>query len=342
VKVSVVIPTFNRAYILREALESVLAQSYGDFEILVVDDGSTDSTPEIIHDLACEKIHYLRHERNRGCSAGYNTGIRAAQGDLVAFLDSDDLWKPGYLERQVSFFSRHSEAEVVFTDTEVVGGAEPIVSLSDCMDRFQALLARHGKEEEYLFSGREMYLCLLEEVPIKPSAAVVRREMFDWAGMFDEAWPSGTDWDLFLRLARVSRFGYIDRVLATQRRTADATHQLFREKDKSFLLGLFLNEKASLKSDPEALQGINRGIASFYNSMAWDYLESGRHREALATYWQGFTETRQPGLLKKLGSALMRMAFDSKRRSKNSAGVVTLQKEAVGASVGMAGNRKGQ
>lgn len=308
-KVSVVIPTFNRTYILGDAIESALAQSHRDFEIMVVDDGSNDDTSDFIKHFPDDRIHYFRHECNRGCSAAYNTGIRAAGGDLIAFLDSDDLWKPEYLELQVSFFSRHPETDVVFADTEVVGGQKPIPSLCECMQRFQALLARRERSEDYVFSGREMYLCLLEEVPIKPSAAVIRREMFDRVGMFDESWPSGTDWDLFLRLSRVCRFGYIDRVLATQRRTPDATHQLFRERDKLFLLGIFLNEKAALVDDHEALEGVNRGICDHYNSLAWTYLQSGRERKALSTYWRAFKETWQPKMLRRIGSAVIRIAL---------------------------------
>src|SRR5277367_126280 len=111
-KVSVLIPTYNRDYIIRDALESVLSQTYRDFEILVIDDGSADKTQEIVENFREEKIHYLRHDRNRGCSAAYNTGISAARHELVAFLDSDDTWTANYLERQVSFFSRHSEVDV--------------------------------------------------------------------------------------------------------------------------------------------------------------------------------------------------------------------------------------
>lgn len=308
-KVSVVIPTYNRAYILREALESVLAQRYSNFEIVVVDDGSTDQTFELMKSVQHEKIHYIRNERNQGCSAAYNAGMRAAQGELIGFLDSDDLWKPDYLERQIDFFVRHPGVDVVFSDTEVVGGEEPIASLSEGMTRFQVLLARHNKAKEYEFSGREIYLCLLEEVPIKPSAAVVRRPLFDRVGMFDEAWPSGTDWDLFLRLSRVSRFGYIDQVLATQRRTPDATHQVFREKDKLFLLEIFLKEKAAVAGDREALEGVNRGLCSSYNSLAWMYMQSGRESEALSTYWRGFKETLDPKLLKKMGAAVIRIGL---------------------------------
>ena len=131
---------------------------------------------------------------------------------------------------------------------------------------------------------------------------------FDRVGLFDEDWPSGTDWDLFLRLSRVASFGYIDEVLAIQRRTSDATHQLFREKDKLFLLSLFLKEKAALAGDHNAIRSVNRGICGIYNSLAWTYLESGRKQAALSTYYRGFRETLKPMLLKKLASAVLRVA----------------------------------
>ena len=98
-KVSVLIPTYNRAYIISDALDSVLKQTYRDFEIIIVDDGSSDGTRDVVEGFRSEKIRYLRHALNRGCSAAYNTGISAAEGELVAFLDSDDIWKGDYLER---------------------------------------------------------------------------------------------------------------------------------------------------------------------------------------------------------------------------------------------------
>lgn len=302
---------------MREALESVLAQTYRDFEILVVDDGSRDNTREIVESFSCDKIRYIRHERNRGCGAAYNTGITESRGALVAFCDSDDLWKPVYLERQVGFLCRHSEVDVVFCDTEVrasPGGAIIMPSLMSHMPAFRGLIRSKMETVEYVVLARQMYLCLLEEIPIKPTAAVARRAAFDRVGMFDEDWPSGTDWELFLRLSRVASFGYIDEVLAIQRRTSDATHQLFREKDKLFLLGLFLKEKAALTGDRDAVRGVNRGICGIYNSLAWTYLESGQRQAALSTYFQGFKETLKPLLLKKLVSAVLRVALGSVSR----------------------------
>lgn len=307
-KVSVLIPTYNRDYIIRDAVESVLSQTYRDFEIFVIDDGSADKTREIVENFSEEKIHYLRHDRNRGCSAAYNTGISAARHELVGFLDSDDIWKTDYLERQVDFFARHSEVDVVFTDTYIQEESATIPSLIGLMKSFSKILEAHPDEGEYVLSGREMYLCLLEEVPIKPSACLIRRRMFDRVGVFDEAWPSGTDWDLFLRLSRQARFGYIDQPLVVQRRTQDATHQKFREQDKTFLLSLFTKEKEKLWNDREALSAVNRGISSHYNSLAWTYLEREEGIKALSLYFRGFKDTRNPMLLRKMVSGLIRLA----------------------------------
>jgi glycosyltransferase involved in cell wall biosynthesis len=307
-KVSVVIPTYNRGYIIRDALQSVLSQTYRDFEVFVIDDGSSDSTREIVENFGQENVRYLSHDRNRGCSAAYNTGLSAARGELVGFLDSDDIWKADYLERQVDFLARHSEVDVVFTDTAIQEGSTTIPSLIGLLKAFPKLLGTHPKTEEYVISGREIYLCLLEEVPIKPSACVVKRKMFEKAGVFDEAWPSGTDWDLFLRLSRQARFGYIDQPLVVQRRTHDATHQEFREQDKIFLLSLFTKEKEKLGNDREALCAVNRGIFSHYNSLAWTYLERDEGLKALSLYLGGFKETRNPILLRKIVSGLIRIA----------------------------------
>ena len=290
-KVSVVIPTYNRAYIIRDALESALAQTHNDFEIIIVDDGSADNTREIVESYASDKIRYFRHEHNRGCSAACNTGIALAKGDLVGFLDSDDCWMPDYLERQVGFFLRHPEASAVFTDVKIVGDRETIPSLIALMKRFPKILERKPKSDEYVLDGQEIYLCLLEEVPIKPTALVTRREVYKHAGTFDESWPSGTDWGLFLRLFRSGTFGYINRPLAIQRRTPDATHMIFREKDKLYLLGVFLKEREMLKNDPEALAAVNRGILGHSNDLGWDYLHAGQRKKSLAAYLQGFKET---------------------------------------------------
>lgn len=96
--VSVVIPTYNRAHLVGRAIQSVLNQTYQDFEIIVVDDGSTDNTEEVVKSFNDPRIRYIRHDQNRGGSAARNTGIKMARGEYIAFQDSDDEWLPEKLE----------------------------------------------------------------------------------------------------------------------------------------------------------------------------------------------------------------------------------------------------
>jgi glycosyltransferase involved in cell wall biosynthesis len=304
-KVSVVMPTYNRGYIIGEAVKSVLLQTYRELELIIVDDGSTDDTGEMVRGFKDERIRYVRHEQNRGCSAAYNSGMATATGDAIAFLDSDDLWKPEKLERQVSFLSRFPQVDIVFTNLHLMGNSVPNGLLMNIMQRFTGLLTRSHTANEYVFTGREMYLCLLEEIPIKPSAVLFRRQVLGTVGQFNEAWPSGTDWDFFLRFSRSSAFGYIDQPLVVQRRTGDATHQKFREQDKLFLLEILLKEKERLKQDAEALTSVNRGIASHCVYLGGLYLRSGDRKKSLRAYLRGFRETREPLMLLRAASVFV-------------------------------------
>lgn len=103
--VSVVIPTYNRAHVLNRAIRSVLGQTYQHFEIIVVDDGSTDNTEQVVKAIADDRVRYIRHETNKGtAAAARNTGIRQACGEFIGFVDSDDEWLPGKLQKQVDKF----------------------------------------------------------------------------------------------------------------------------------------------------------------------------------------------------------------------------------------------
>src|SRR6185437_8398583 len=113
-RVSVIVPAYNRGYIIAEALQSVFAQAFQDFELIVVDDGSKDDTAQVVSGFSEPRLRYVRHEQNRGYSAACNTGLREASGEYTGFLDSDDIWKPEMLSRDVSFLDRHPEADAVF------------------------------------------------------------------------------------------------------------------------------------------------------------------------------------------------------------------------------------
>ena len=180
--VSVIIPTYNRGWILTEAIDSVLAQDYEDYELIVVDDGSTDNTREILDDYG-QDIMVLR-QANKGVSAARNRGIAEAGGQLVAFLDSDDLWLPRKLSRQVDFFKLNPAA--VINQTEEIWIRNGVrVNPKD----------RHRKPSGMIFE-RSLGLCL-----ISPSAVMIKKPLFDAVGVFDENLPACEDYDLWLRVS---------------------------------------------------------------------------------------------------------------------------------------------
>jgi glycosyltransferase involved in cell wall biosynthesis len=306
-KVSVIIRTYNRAYIVAEAIESALNQTYGEYEVLVVDDGSTDNTPEVVRRFQDPRLRYIRHERNRGVGAACNTGVAQARGEWIAFLDSDDLWQPDKLERQVACALRHPEVDAVFSDIEIIEDTNTIPSLSSTMRSFSRLLARDRKQQEYVFSARQLYLCLLEEVPIKPTVLLVKRELLATVGPFDLTALGCEDWEFLLRLARVACFGYVDAPLAFQRRTPDAVHRRYWQQDRAFLISLFRREKVALKEDPEATAAVNRGISTHCTNLAGSYLQSGLKAKSISVYFRGFKETGEPIMLLRAASTILPM-----------------------------------
>lgn len=112
--VSVILPTYNRAYLLPRAIQSVLDQQYENLELIIVDDGSTDETAAVVVSNADPRIRYVRFEQNRGIGAARHKGVRSARGELIAFIDSDDIWLPGKLERQMHLFETYPHLDFIF------------------------------------------------------------------------------------------------------------------------------------------------------------------------------------------------------------------------------------
>jgi glycosyltransferase involved in cell wall biosynthesis len=178
-KVSVVIPTYNRPDFLRTAVESVLDQTFENFECLVVDDGSEEWEP-MPEDPRLSVIH---HDENRGVSAARNTGIRASSAPFIAFLDDDDRWRPEKLERQLEFFEEHPSAHAVQPEAIWYRDGERIEQKD-----------KHRKPDGDIFP-RALERCL-----VSGSGVMIRREVFDEVGTFDEELPACEDYDLWLRM----------------------------------------------------------------------------------------------------------------------------------------------
>jgi glycosyltransferase involved in cell wall biosynthesis len=191
--VSVIIPTFNREKFVGKAIQSVLVQSFPDFEIIIVDDGSTDGTTEVVKSFSADRLQYI-YQPNHGRSNARNHALRLARGRYIAFLDSDDLYLPGKLELQVNYLDCHPDVGMVYTSAY-------------CIDE-------SGNQLEYQYeaktSGR-IYRDIAFFVPVTITlpTVMVRREVFDKVGNFDESMERFEDTDMWRRIAKTYLVGAI-------------------------------------------------------------------------------------------------------------------------------------
>jgi len=297
VKVSVIIPTYNRAYILPEAVESVLRQTYSNFELIIVDDGSTDETAHVVSKFSDFRIRFVQRAKNGGVAAAKNTGLEVAGGEFIATLDSDDLWRPEKLELQARFLDEHPHVGGVFSDLEWIRGTQHVGSMLSAYPVFTRLLRDSLRQGVSVFSQHALYVCLLEEMPVKLQASTLRRDCVKKIGVFEESWRSGEDWEFVLRFARQNALGYLDRALAVQRTMADSTLGRHQKLDAVFLMERFIQEKQQLRGDPEALAAVRRGIAHHAKELGSQCLDEGDRVSAVKAYWRGFYESLDVKLL---------------------------------------------
>jgi glycosyltransferase involved in cell wall biosynthesis len=204
-RVSVVIPAYNYARFLGETIQSVLDQTFRDFELIVVDDGSTDNTMEVVSSFKDNRIQYI-YQENGGLSSARNTGIKASKGEYIAFLDSDDIWLPENLELKVKLLDSHPDAGLVCSDAYFFDnntGANLGRSWHDpkrSHHRFDPVRATRQPLMEILRWG----------FFIGPCATIVRRQVFIAVGYFDESISPHEDWDLFVRIVQHFSIEIID------------------------------------------------------------------------------------------------------------------------------------
>jgi glycosyltransferase involved in cell wall biosynthesis len=209
--VSVVIPAYNRAATIRAAVESVLRQSFADLELIVVDDGSADGTMAALDGIADPRLRRLAHPHNRGVSAARNTGIRAARAPWVAFQDSDDVWLPDKLERQMARLAAADPATVAcYCGMAII---EPNATYGRTRLRY------HPGSVDTVVEG-DISASILAHSLVSTQTLVARRDALEAIGGFDEALPALVDWDCAIRLARCGPFAFID---------APLVHQMFSD-----------------------------------------------------------------------------------------------------------------
>lgn len=250
--ISVVIPTYNRRRYIVESLESVLDQSFRDFEILVVDDGSTDGTEEVLRPYA-DRIRYMRQD-NRGAAAARNLGVRCARGSYIAFMDSDDLAAPHHLERLYEFLARHSGYAMAVGNGAYLEGKFHDRS-TVIPPRKAKKLVEKGVSVRDLFDGRVIRL----------QGTMSRKAALEEIGLLDEWFRLSYDLDLALRLAKKYPIGFVNEIVYLYRKHGGNISSDDELRSRENLRAL---EK--LRADyPEALDLIGR--RAFFRLVAHRY-----------------------------------------------------------------------
>ncbi|MBT6662866.1 MAG: glycosyltransferase [Nitrospina sp.] len=193
-KVSVIVPTYNRADRLERALNSIVSQTCQDFELIVVDDGSTDKTSQLMKSFP--KAQYFYIKKNSGVSKARNVGLAFAKGELICFLDSDDLWKEKKIQIQSLWLENNKDSQICYTDEIWVRNGVRVNPMN-----------RHRKYSGDIFRHC-LGLCI-----VSPSSVMIRAKLFDEIGNFDESLPACEDYDLWLRIASKYAFHFIEEPL---------------------------------------------------------------------------------------------------------------------------------
>lgn len=258
--VSVAVPVYEQPDLLREALESVASQTLTNVEVVVVDDASEINLEPVLDEFEIRTV-FVRHETNRGAAAARNTGINAANGEFIAFLDADDLWNRSKLERQLGVFECASNSlGLVYTGF--------------------VQYETDGREWVHYPEARgEIYEAELERDRIHPTSTVmVRRDILQDVGGFDASLPSRQDYDLWIRITEHYEVDYVDEILVEKREQEDSISKDFDSRiqgDKAVL------QKVRDRVEEFDVLSKSKILSYHYHVLGRDYESNGDRREAV-------------------------------------------------------------
>lgn len=284
-KISVNIPCFNSSVFINQTLESVLGQTYRDFEVIVMDDGSTDDTKSKVHAFRDGRIKYF-YKANEGLAGTRNRGIAASTGEYIAFLDHDDLWTPQKLEAQMAILERDRDVGLVFSDAHVLkdGKKERATYFDRCKPKRGSIF------EDLLLESSNF-------IPL--SSVMMRRNVFDEIGCFKTEFKIGEEYELFLRAADRYRFDYVDEPLAVIRMhegNFSARKEIF-VKEAFDILEFWKTERPELLA--RAKERFSKKEAALLSEIANFYALNSRKPEALENFNRSLVRYNSRGVLMK-------------------------------------------
>jgi glycosyltransferase involved in cell wall biosynthesis len=257
--VSVVIPTYNYGRYIAEAVDSALNQSYGPFEVIVVDDGSTDDTETVVRAFG-NRVRYIK-QQNAGVCAARNRGVAESSGQLIAFLDADDIWEPTKLEKQAALFASDPQIGLVHS------------AMREFDSDTGETVALHVDGEEGWVAD-EMLLWEKTAINGPGGAIMVSREAFEAVGGFDEGMKVSEDWDFCYRVARKYKVGFVREPLVNYRSHAAAAHLNIREMERGMAR---FYDKAFADGDEHIQSLRSRAFGNYHRVLAGSYFHAGEY-----------------------------------------------------------------
>lgn len=290
--VSVIVPTYNRSSLLPRALESVLEQTIEDWELLVIDDGSIDDTPEIVRHLAPRFGGRLRYHRrgNGGSSSARNTGIDLARGRFICFLDSDDAFVPLKLERQLQLFSMRPELGLVYSDFSAMSVT------GESLGRAFDTNCRAARSVDSLAVGEGLYICrgdlfshLLSSYFIATIVGMVRRDVLGDTIRFAPDVRYAEEWLFYLEVVRRCEAGFVDESLSIHYHTQGSVTRTDKQRNVAGAYAIVRSVADTFQSlTPDQRSSLSRELSRTALQMGYDLCREGRSREALAYFREAF------------------------------------------------------
>jgi len=238
-RVSVILPTYNRAQYIEESIRSVLDQTYTDFELIVVDDASTDQTSQIVNAMNDDRVRYVRHEQNQGPAVARNMGIEHSRGDYLTFQDDDDTWVKHKLQRQVDLLDSYSNRlGLVYTGATNINDEREVYVPSDKLEKREKNVYPH-----ILFGMFVNIHCM------------IRQECLELVGKFDTEFDRFQDWELWVRIAKHYNVHLIDEKLVYWRKMADKQRTLDDSVYRNSLLGIVKKHREDILRHGKKLLG---------------------------------------------------------------------------------------
>lgn len=297
-QISVIVPTYNREHVLERALDSIVAQTVDDWEIIVIDDGSTDGTPDVAARYGSrlkDRFTYV-HQENRGAGAARNRGIDAARGRYVAFLDSDDEFLPTKLERQLALLDLRPKLGLVYSDYVIIE--------TDGIRHDSAFAARHPLartvDREMVAPG--LHVCgdalmdvLFKGYFISTIVGMVRRDVLGESIRFNAELSFGEEWLFFLEVSRCCRAGFVDEPLSIYHCQPGSLTQTDKRRNVLNYIALLRAMNHAFRDLPRSRRlPIRRNLTKLCRQVGYDDLRAGRPAQAIGRFAEAFRIS--PGL----------------------------------------------